>query len=63
MGPKSLAMLTHISNLQKLSKGRFMDAYSRGLNGRQAAWAVRKYCGHWVLPASIFDELEKAPIV
>ncbi len=42
---------------------RFMDAYSRGLNGRQAAWAARKYRGHRVLPASILDELEKAHVV
>ena len=25
---------------------RFMDAYARGLNGQQAAWAARKYKGH-----------------
>ena len=24
----------------------FMDAYERGLNGKQATWAVRKYRGH-----------------
>ncbi|KAF9470849.1 hypothetical protein BDN70DRAFT_998814 [Pholiota conissans] len=42
---------------------RFMDAYSRGLNGRQAAWASRKYRGHRVLPESLMDELEKAHIV
>ncbi|PPQ68183.1 hypothetical protein CVT24_005070, partial [Panaeolus cyanescens] len=41
---------------------RFIDAYSRGLNGRQAAWAARKYKGHRVLPESIMDELEKAGI-
>ena len=41
---------------------RFIDAYSRGLNGRQAAWAARKYRGHWVLPTSIMDELEKAKV-
>lgn len=39
---------------------RFMDAYSKGLTGRQAAWASRKYRGHRVLPDSIMDELEKA---
>jgi hypothetical protein len=39
---------------------RFMDAYSRGLNGKQAAWASRKYRGHRVLPESLMDELEKA---
>ncbi len=40
-----------------------MDAYHRGLNGRQAAWAARRYCGHRVLPDSILDELEAANIV
>jgi len=39
-----------------------MDAYSQGLNGKQAAWAARKYRGHRVLPASIMDELERAKI-
>jgi hypothetical protein len=28
-----------------------MDVYIHGLNGRQAAWALRKYGGHLVLPA------------
>ena len=42
---------------------RFMDAYDQGLNGRQAAWAARKYRGHRVIPASIMDELEKAGVV
>jgi hypothetical protein len=42
---------------------RFMDAYNRGLNGKQAAWAARKYRGHRVLPPNIFDELEKGGIV
>lgn len=41
---------------------KFMDAYSRGLNGRQAAWAARKYRGHRVLPESIMDDLEKGRI-
>ena len=41
----------------------FMDAYSRGLNRRQAAWAARKYRGHRVLPVSIMDELKKACVV
>ena len=38
---------------------RFMDAYEKGLNGKQAAWASRKYRGHRVLPNNILDELEK----
>ncbi|EPQ61326.1 hypothetical protein GLOTRDRAFT_102921 [Gloeophyllum trabeum ATCC 11539] len=38
---------------------RFMDAYRRGLTGKQASWATRKYRGHRILPNSILDELEK----
>ncbi len=41
---------------------RFMDAYSQGLNGRQAAWAARKYRGHRVLHAGIMEELERAGV-
>ena len=40
----------------------FMDAYSKGLKGKGAAWAAKKYCGHRVLPESIlreFDDAEK----
>jgi len=40
-----------------------MDAYMKGLNGWQAALAVRKYKGHHVLPESLMDDLEKANIV
>jgi len=42
---------------------RFMDAYCRGLNGRQAAWASRRYRDHRVLPEGIMAELEKAKFV
>ena len=42
---------------------RFMDAYGHGLNGRQAAWALRKYRGHRVLPNDIMEELGKKGIV
>jgi len=42
---------------------RFMDAYRRGLNGRQAAWAARKYRGHRMIPETIMDDLDKAGIV
>jgi hypothetical protein len=37
----------------------FIDAYSKGLDGRQAAWAARKYKGHQVLPESLMDDLER----
>jgi len=39
---------------------RFMDAYRRGLNGKQAVWASKKYCSHRVLPESIFADLATA---
>ena len=39
-----------------------MDAYWKGLNSRQAAWESKKYWGHWVLPDSIIEELDKANI-
>ncbi|KAJ7196394.1 hypothetical protein GGX14DRAFT_403342 [Mycena pura] len=32
---------------------RFMDAYRKGLDGCQAAWAGKKYRGHRVLPKNI----------
>jgi hypothetical protein len=41
----------------------FMDAYSKGLKGKGAAWAVKKYRGHRVLLETIlkeFDDTEKA---
>ena len=39
-----------------------MDAYQHGLNGRQAAWANKKYRGHRVLPESIMKELDDSNI-
>ena len=39
---------------------KFMDAYHQGLNGKEATWASKKYRGHRVLPASLFDDLQKA---
>ena len=41
---------------------KFMDAYYRKLNGKQAAWASKKYRGHRVLPESLMDEILKANI-
>ncbi|EKM60108.1 uncharacterized protein PHACADRAFT_87954, partial [Phanerochaete carnosa HHB-10118-sp] len=35
---------------------RFMDAYRRGLTGKQAAWACKKYRGHRVLPDTIHQQ-------
>lgn len=36
---------------------RFMDAYRKGLNGSQAAWAGRKYRGHRIIPMTIMEEI------
>jgi hypothetical protein len=37
-----------------------MDAYRKGLSGKQATWASKKYYGHRVLPESILQDLAKA---
>ena len=39
-----------------------MDAYRRGLNGKQAAWAAKKYQSHRVLPNNILEELDQEGI-
>jgi hypothetical protein len=36
-----------------------MDAYRKGLNGSQAAWAAKKYRGHRTVPDDILIQLEK----
>ncbi|RXW11883.1 hypothetical protein EST38_g13972, partial [Candolleomyces aberdarensis] len=41
---------------------RLMDAYRSGLDGRQAAWAAKKYRGHRVLPSSWRKDLDEADI-
>ena len=41
---------------------RFMDAYRRGLSGKQAAWAAKKYHSHRVLPNDILAELDREGI-
>ncbi|KIK84333.1 hypothetical protein PAXRUDRAFT_152912, partial [Paxillus rubicundulus Ve08.2h10] len=38
---------------------RFIDAYHKGLNSKQAAWANKKYHGHCVLPKGILKELDE----
>ncbi|KAG1818413.1 hypothetical protein EV424DRAFT_1347677 [Suillus variegatus] len=39
---------------------RFMDTYRKGLDGKQAAWASKKYHGHRVLPETIMRDLAEA---
>jgi hypothetical protein len=54
-----LKMMRRFGNRSK----KFVDAYHKGLNGRQAAWAARKYKGHRIIPESILRELEEAGII
>ena len=35
-----------------------MAAYKHGLNGTQAAWAVKKFHGHRVMPEALIAGLE-----
>ncbi|KAG1835984.1 hypothetical protein DFJ58DRAFT_192264 [Suillus subalutaceus] len=42
---------------------RFMDAYRKGLDGKQAAWASKRYRGHRVLPEAIMAELGTAGLI
>ncbi|KAF7293590.1 hypothetical protein MIND_01138000 [Mycena indigotica] len=42
--------------------GRFADAYCKGLDGAQAAWACRKYKGHRGLPPEYLADLKAAGI-
>ncbi|KIK48805.1 hypothetical protein CY34DRAFT_20711 [Suillus luteus UH-Slu-Lm8-n1] len=42
---------------------RFMDAYIKGLDGKQAAWASKKYHGHQTLPETIMRDLTDAGLV
>ena len=36
---------------------RYEDGYRKGLDGKEAAWANRKYCGHRGLPAEATKEM------
>ncbi|KAI6022540.1 hypothetical protein BKA83DRAFT_4054572 [Pisolithus microcarpus] len=53
-----------LDSMQKFAtrSRRFMDAYYKGLNGAQAAWAAKKYHGHRVLPSAILEELDNAKV-
>ncbi|KAG2044292.1 hypothetical protein BDR03DRAFT_849408 [Suillus americanus] len=39
---------------------QFINAYKMGLNGTRAAWAIKKYRGHRVLPPTIMQEFDDA---
>ena len=48
----------YISFRFSIRSARFIDGYQKGLNGTQAAWAIRKYRGHRVLPEYIMKEFD-----
>ncbi|KAH8823279.1 hypothetical protein DL96DRAFT_1743818 [Flagelloscypha sp. PMI_526] len=52
----------HQFNMFSTRSLRFMDAYRKGLTGKQAAWAAKKYRGHRTVSETILVELEKARI-
>jgi hypothetical protein len=37
-----------------------MDAYHQGLDGKQAAWASRKYRGHRTIPDTLMEDMHDA---
>lgn len=36
----------------------FIKAYQLGLNGKQAAWAAKKYHGHRTIPTTILQQFD-----
>ncbi|KAF9491682.1 hypothetical protein BDN71DRAFT_1397958, partial [Pleurotus eryngii] len=36
---------------------RFMDAYRKGLDGAEAAWAAKKYRSHRTIPENILSQI------
>ncbi|KAF9458406.1 hypothetical protein BDZ94DRAFT_1325516 [Collybia nuda] len=53
-----------LTSMQRFSTHscHFMDAYYKGLDGKQAAWAAKKFRGHRVVPESILNILEEAGV-
>lgn len=41
---------------------RFMDAYRKGLNGKQAAYACKKYSGHRTIPLAALEDLDNITV-
>ena len=39
-----------------------MDGYRKGLDGRQAAWAGKKYRGHRTIPHSLLTDFAEAEL-
>jgi len=54
-----LTPLTHFFSFATCAR-RFIDAYAKGLQGKGAAWAAKKYRGHRILPESILQDFDDA---
>ncbi|KAJ4467809.1 hypothetical protein J3R30DRAFT_3306521, partial [Lentinula aciculospora] len=37
---------------------RYADAYAKGFNGREAAYATKRYCGHRCIPTEYLKDFE-----
>ena len=56
----SLVNLAHIFFSFATYSHQFIDTYGKGLQGKDAAWAAKKYHGHCVLPESILQDFDDA---
>jgi hypothetical protein len=56
----SLGMVSLVSMRKYVCRAqRFMHAYQEGLDGKDAAWACKKYRGHRVIPSFLLANLDK----
>jgi hypothetical protein len=53
-----IVILTSLTTVYRNStcSCQFMDAYEKGLDGKQVMWASKMYRGHQVLPEKILEE-------
>ena len=51
-----------LSNSYSVRVERFLNAYQNGLDGKEAAWAAKKYRGHRTLPPGWRDSLKLASL-
>jgi len=56
-----LSALKMLVSMQKYAchAQQLVHAYHKGINGKDAAWACKKYRGHRVIPSFILASLDK----
>jgi len=57
---ENLLLIRHLARSYARKSHKFIDAYYKGLDGKQAAWASKKYHGHHLLPESLMDYFLRA---